>query len=358
MLPIAGFTAGDVLTDAEALALAVSCARQGVRSANPLVGAVITDSAGRLLYAGWHRGAGTAHAEADALAQAARDGVSLQGASMFVSLEPCNHTGRTGPCSRAVLDAGIGRLVYAHRDDTAQAAGGAAFLESRGVQVEYVPRQDAADLNRRWFQAMAENRPWVTAKIASTLDGFIAAADGTSQWITGEAARADGHLLRSRVDAIAVGTETALADNPRLSARTADGTLLEKQPLPVIVGRRNLPSELYLSAALEAGSALQIRTHHPREVLNALYAQGVRHLLLEGGPTLISAFLRANLVDEIFWYQAPLLLGAGRRGVGELGITSLSGAQQWEPDDLGTTPAHLRLGQDTRLHLTPRTNPS
>ena len=179
------------LSHAEAMTLALQAARQGIRGANPLVGAVITDAHGHLLHVGYHRGAGTPHAEADALAAARAAGTDLTDARMYVSLEPCNHTGRTGPCSHAVAEAGISELYYAYSDDTENAAGGAAYLSSQGVTVHAMEEFANASylLNERWFIAAAERRPFITAKSASTLDGFIAAADGTSKWITGPAAR-------------------------------------------------------------------------------------------------------------------------------------------------------------------------
>ena len=213
------------LSHDEAMSLALDAARQGIRGANPLVGAVITDSEGHLLHVGYHRGAGTPHAEADALAAARAAGTDLTGARMYVSLEPCNHTGRTGPCSHAVAEAGISELYYAYSDDTENAAGGAAYLRSRGVTVHAMEEFANASylLNERWFIAAAERRPFITAKSASTLDGFIAAADGTSKWITGPAARIDGHLIRHRTDAVMIGTRTTLMDDPTLDARDANG---------------------------------------------------------------------------------------------------------------------------------------
>ena len=194
------------LTDEQAMRLALDAARCGIRGANPLVGAVITGTDGQVLYVGWHRGAGTPHAEADALAQARAAGTDLRGASMYVSLEPCNHTGRTGPCSHAIVAAGVRRVRYAY-PDTTSAAGGAAHLRSNGVDAQLMEgfSADSYLLNERWFIAAAERRPFITAKSASTLDGFIAAADGTSKWITGPAARIDGHLVRHRADAVMIG---------------------------------------------------------------------------------------------------------------------------------------------------------
>lgn len=342
------------LTDTRAMQLALQEAGRGRRGANPLVGAVILDATGQVLASGWHRGAGTAHAEADALARARAAGIDLRGARMFVTLEPCNHTGRTGPCSVAIAAAGITEVTYAHPDTTEEAAGGASYLRSQGITVrDSLLREEAHRLNARWFAATAGQRPFITAKIASSLDGFIAAADGSSQWITGEAARAEGHSLRSRADAIMVGTGTVRADNPQLTAREPEGQLARWQPLRVVMGESPLPAQSQLARAQEQGKALHYRTRDLAPVLTDLYARGVRHLLVEGGPTLITAFMRANLVDELYWYRAPLLLGAGKPALGDLGISSLEEAAPWQLDHLTENPALQTLGADIRTRLVP-----
>ncbi len=332
--------------------LAIDAARQGVRGANPLVGAVISDASGQVLSVGWHRGAGTPHAEADALARAQAAGIDIRGTHMSISLEPCNHTGRTEPCAQAIGDAEISSVSFAAPDTTANAAGGAEYLRSHGVSAEPGMLQEPAqDLNHRWFAATAQQRPFVSAKIASSLDGLVAAADGTSQWITSPHARKAGHDMRMRADAVMVGTGTVLADNPRLTARDTHGKLYAQQPLPVIMGQRDIPENFYLA---QNPATLHLRTHNPREVLTELYSRGVRHLMIEGGPSIISAFLAADLVDELLWLQAPTLLGAGTSAIGNLGITTLAEAQQWELDDLGAMPAISRAGRDVQLHLAPQ----
>ena len=286
---------------------------------NPRVGCVIVDAAGRTVGEGVHRGVGTAHAEVDALAQA---GAAARGATAIVTLEPCNHTGRTGPCSEALLTAGVARVVYAQADPHAIAAGGADRLRSAGIDVEGgLLAQEAAALNEAWTHAVTTGRPFVTWKVAATLDGRVSAADGTSRWISGEAARAEVHLWRRRCDAIAVGTGTALADDPQLTARDAAGALVEHQPLRVVVGLSDLPAS---ARVLDASApSLHLRTRDPAEVLATLAQLEVRHLLLEGGPRLAAAFLSAGLVDEVVWYVAPVLLGAGSAAVADWGITTL-----------------------------------
>lgn len=341
---------GQELTDSQAMALALHAARCGQRGANPLVGAVVLSPENRVLSVGWHRGAGTPHAEADALTRAHQAGTDLRGARMLVTLEPCNHTGRTGPCSHAVAEAGISELIYAYGDTTAEASGGADYLRSRGITVSHgLMEREAYELNARWFAAAAGRRPFITAKIASSLDGFIAAADGSSQWITGPEARADGHALRARADAILVGTGTVKADNPQLTARIG-GQLAPRQPLRAVMGH-TLPPHSYLATEIAAGTALHLATRDPHIAVAELYGRGVRHLMIEGGSTVLSAFLAAGLVDELIWYRAPLLLGTGRAAVTDLGVDTLSQAHHWQLDDLGLQPALRQLGADTATHL-------
>ena len=289
---------------------------------NPRVGCVLVDAEGRTVGEGVHRGAGTAHAEVDALAQA---GSAARGGTAIVTLEPCNHTGRTGPCSEALLAAGVARVVYAQSDPHALAAGGADRLRSAGVDVEGgLLAQEAASLNEAWTHAVTAGRPFVTWKVASTLDGRVAAADGSSRWITGDAARAEVHLWRRRCDAIAAGTGTVLSDDPHLTARDGDGDLADRQPLRVVVGLSDIPPSAHVLDS--SAPSLHLRTRDPAEVLATLARLEVRHLLLEGGPRLGAAFLASGLVDEVVWYVAPMLLGAGSPAVADWGITTLGEA--------------------------------
>lgn len=289
---------------------------------NPRVGCVLVDAEGRTVGEGVHRGAGTAHAEVDALAQA---GSAARGGTAIVTLEPCNHTGRTGPCSEALLAAGVARVVYAQSDPHALAAGGADRLRSAGVDVEGgLLAQEAASLNEAWAHAVTTGRPFVTWKVASTLDGRVAAADGSSRWITGDAARAEVHLWRRRCDAIAAGTGTVLSDDPHLTARDGDGDLADRQPLRVVVGLSDIPPSAHVLDS--SAPSLHLRTRDPAEVLATLARLEVRHLLLEGGPRLGAAFLASGLVDEVVWYVAPMLLGAGSPAVADWGITTLGEA--------------------------------
>jgi diaminohydroxyphosphoribosylaminopyrimidine deaminase/5-amino-6-(5-phosphoribosylamino)uracil reductase len=288
---------------------------------NPQVGCVILDASGAVLAEGYHRGAGTPHAEVDAL-RSLPPGASA-GATAVVTLEPCNHTGRTGPCSVALIEAGIARVVFAIPDPAQVAAGGAQRLRDAGVDVQDgVLAEEAAALNERWLAAITRGRPWVTAKWGSSLDGRVAAEDGSSRWITGEIARAEVHRHRAEHGAIVVGTGTVLADDPSLTARNEDGTLKPTQPLPVVVGARALPSGALLNR--HPRPVLQVQLHDPAAVLEAIRNAGPTSALLEGGPTLISAFAAAGLIDEYLVYLAPALLGGDRLATRDLGVATIS----------------------------------
>jgi diaminohydroxyphosphoribosylaminopyrimidine deaminase/5-amino-6-(5-phosphoribosylamino)uracil reductase len=326
-------------------------ALKGPRGANPLVGAVILTADGRQVATGFHRGAGTPHAEADAIAHAAARRLDLSGATMVVTLEPCNHCGRTGPCAQAIIDAGMAKVVYAVDDPHDPAAGGAATLRAAGVQVRSgLNAAGAFELNRRWFEAVLAKRPFVTLHIAQTLDSRIAAQDGTSQWISSPESLADNHSTRGRIDAILVGTQTVLIDNPRLTARNSAGEVQGRQPLRAVMGLRSIPEDAAIHGV--DGRVLHLATRDPRQALDTLFAAGVRHLMVEGGSRILSAFLSAGLVDELIVYLAPTLLGSGTAALGDLGITTLSDAQQWEWDEAGGGAVQT-LGRDLRLHLRP-----
>ncbi|WP_373277318.1 bifunctional diaminohydroxyphosphoribosylaminopyrimidine deaminase/5-amino-6-(5-phosphoribosylamino)uracil reductase RibD [Granulicoccus phenolivorans] len=314
---------------------------------NPRVGAVITDPTGAIVGEGFHHGAGTPHAEVEALRAA---GAAAAGGTAYVSLEPCNHTGRTGPCAQALLAAGIVRVVHAASDPNPSARGGAATLRAAGVEVasgETVAPDLAAAaeaLNEAWGFAVTRHRPQVIWKYAATLDGRSAAADGTSQWITGPAARADVHDLRATAGAILVGTGTVLADDPQLTVRWPDGTLRDRQPLRVVVGRTEIPADARVRDT--AAETLQL-SGSPADVLAELQRRDIRRVWLEGGPRLAAAFWRAGLVDRTYAYLAPALLGAGATAIGDLGITTITGITRLQFGDV------RRIGADLRLTLEP-----
>ena len=350
--PAAGVVTAFTPDETRSMEQALQAALHGPRGANPLVGAVVVSPEGRHLVTGYHRGAGTAHAEADAIAQAAAAGLDLTGCTMVVTLEPCNHVGRTGPCTEAIIAAGITDVVYAVDDPHDPAAGGAATLRAAGVRVRSgLGAEEALDLNRQWFEAVAAKRPFVTLHIAQTLDGRIAAEDGTSQWISSPESLADNHGIRSRIDAILVGTQTVLVDNPRLTARDPHGNPAPRQPVRAVMGLRAIPDDAAIHG--DDGLAVHLPTRDPHEALSLLYKAGTRHVMVEGGSSILSSFLSAGLVDELIVYLAPTLLGSGTPSLNGLGITSLPDAQQWEWD-ASDGGAVRTLGRDLRLHLRPQ----
>lgn len=302
-----------------ALAIAAHGPAVGV---NPQVGCVLLDARGEQVAEGWHRGAGTPHAEVDALSRV----TDATGLTAVVTLEPCNHTGRTGPCAQALIDAGVARVVYAIADPGEVAGGGAERLRAAGVEVTGgVLADEAEEFLRPWLTSVRLGRPFVTVKWGSTLDGRAAAADGTSQWITGAASRQRVHEQRAAHDAIAVGTGTVLADDPSLTARGDGGELLHAQPIPVVFGERPVPE----GARLRQHPAGLIELGH-RDLARALaelHERGIRRLYVEGGPTLASAFIRAGYADEYVIYLAPMLLGGPKTAIGDLGIGTIHDAR-------------------------------
>jgi diaminohydroxyphosphoribosylaminopyrimidine deaminase/5-amino-6-(5-phosphoribosylamino)uracil reductase len=330
------------MTDFEqAMRHALALASHGpVTGGNPQVGCVLLDEQGTRVAEGWHRGAGTAHAEVDALAKLPAS-AGARGLTAVVTLEPCNHHGRTGPCAEALVAAGVSRVVYAVPDPGADSGGGAERLREAGVEViGGVLRGEAEEFLRPWLTAVRLGRPYVVVKWASTLDGRAAAEDGTSQWITGEAARQRVHEQRSQVDAILVGIGTVLADDPSLTARGGDyGEFLPFQPLPVVIGERPVPADAKLRA--HPAGLLETGTRDLDAVLRDLYGRGIRRVLVEGGPTLASAVLAADLADELFVYLAPVLLGGTGLAVGDLGVSTLAQAKRLTVASVETLGADL-----------------
>ena len=313
---------------------------------NPRVGCVLLAQDGTTVAEGFHRGAGAPHAEADALARA---GSAARGTTAVVTLEPCNHTGRTGPCARALADAGVARVVYAQADTNPVATGGADALRAAGVDVEGgLLAGQARALNREWTFAVESGRPFVTWKFAATLDGRSAAADGTSRWVSSAPARRDTHRLRALCDAILVGTGTVLVDDPQLTVRDDEDRNLPRgrQPLRAVMGLRDVPAGRRVLD--DAAETVLLRTRDPQQALAALRERDRQHVFLEGGPTLAGAFLRGGLVDEVVTYVAPMLLGAGRNAVADLGIESIADALHLDVTDVTV----LGDGPDTNLRLT------
>jgi diaminohydroxyphosphoribosylaminopyrimidine deaminase / 5-amino-6-(5-phosphoribosylamino)uracil reductase len=343
----------------KAMARAIELAARGLGSTspNPIMGCVILDAAGHVVGEGFHAYAGGPHAEIVALAQA---GELAKGGTAVVTLEPCNHVGRTGPCAQALIRAGVAKVVVAVADPNPVAAGGAETLRSAGVEVVVgVRAHEAEEGNIAFLTSVRRGRPYVIWKTAATLDGRVAAADGTSMWITSEAARMDVHRLRGTVDAIMVGVGTVLADNPRLTARDLrTGSLAIRQPLRVVIdsdGRTPedarvrdgaAPTLIATTALLGAGAD---GTVDLRAVLTELHRRGVRNVLLEGGPTLAGAFLAGGLVDKIVAYVAPKIVGDGPNALIGAGVTTITDAIDLEILDVD------RIGPDLRITARPRT---
>lgn len=329
-----------------ALELALNGPAYGV---NPQVGAVLIDDQGQILAEGWHRGAGTDHAEVDALKNLAGTGISSKGLTAVVTLEPCNHTGRTGPCSQALIAAGVGKVVYAVSDPSLAAAGGAQTLNAAGIPtVAGVLEATAEDQNRVWLTSTKLGRPFVTLKWAETLDGRNAAEDGTSKWISGPESRVDAHRRRSEIDAILVGTQTVLMDDPELTARRPDGSLYEHQPLRVVIGESELPADRKIFS--DQSETVHFKTRSIHGVLAELYERGVRHVLVEGGAKVASNFIKLELVDEFLTYLAPMLLGGVRTAMTNIGVATMSDAKHLVFKEF--TP----LGADVLIRSAPANN--
>jgi diaminohydroxyphosphoribosylaminopyrimidine deaminase/5-amino-6-(5-phosphoribosylamino)uracil reductase len=322
-----------------------------VKGVNPRVGAVLLNSAGEILAEGWHRGSGTDHAEVAALKDlqakglANVDGPIAEGLTAVVTLEPCNHTGRTGPCAQALIAAGVSQVIFAAKDPGLESSGGAATLREAGIDVQFgLLEAEALELIRVWSTATRQQRPFVTLKYGTSLDGRSAAADGSSKWITGPEARRDVHKRRTQIDAILVGTGTVIADNPELTARRRDGSLYEEQPLRVILGETGLDPESRIFDETEGrAKTIQLHTRDLNSALLSLFNLGVRHLMVEGGAMVASEFARHNLVNEYLIYMAPKLIGGPVTSLGDLGVASIDQAKELEFIEVKPLGADLML---------------
>jgi diaminohydroxyphosphoribosylaminopyrimidine deaminase/5-amino-6-(5-phosphoribosylamino)uracil reductase len=313
---------------------------------NPQVGAVLLNASGEIVAEGWHKGSGTDHAEVAALKNLAKKGISPVGLTAVVTLEPCNHTGRTGPCAQALIKAGVAKVVFAVADPGADSSGGSDTLRAAGIQVLSGVLADAAEEQGRvWLTANRLGRPFVTLKWASSLDGRSAAEDGTSKWISGPESRADTHLRRSQVDAILVGTNTVLVDDPELTARKPNGELYSHQPLRVILGETKIKRKQRVFN--EDAETVQYETHSIHGALAELWQRGVRHVWVEGGARVASKFVKFGLVDEILVYQAPLLIGGDRTSLRNLGVDNMSEAINLEFKEMRA------LGKDIFIRAVP-----
>jgi diaminohydroxyphosphoribosylaminopyrimidine deaminase/5-amino-6-(5-phosphoribosylamino)uracil reductase len=334
------------VTPAEAMVLAVRAGEEvaGTTSPNPPVGCVVLDAAGEVAGVGATRPPGGPHAEVLALRAA---GERARGGTAVVTLEPCAHQGRTPPCTDALLAAGVTRVVHAVSDPNPVAAGGAEVLRAAGVEVTsgVLAEQVSRGALRAWLHFARTGRPHVTWKYAASLDGRVAASDGTSRWISSARSRDQVHDMRTRIDAIVVGTGTVLADDPQLTARGPDGMPLSRQPLRVVVGTSDLPPSA--KVADDSAETVHLRTHDPDEVLDGLARRGVVDILLEGGPTLAGAFLRAGRIDRVLAYVAPVLLGAGPAALRDAGVSTITEAVRLDVEEV------TMCGRDVRISAVP-----
>ncbi|GAB1817394.1 bifunctional diaminohydroxyphosphoribosylaminopyrimidine deaminase/5-amino-6-(5-phosphoribosylamino)uracil reductase RibD [Herbidospora sp. RD11066] len=327
----------------------------GTTSPNPVVGCVIVKN-GSVVGEGFHASAGGPHAEVWALQEA---GELAEGATAYVTLEPCDHHGRTGPCSEALLKAGVERVVVAVPDPNPVAAGGANRLRRAGVVVETgLLRAEAERGNAHWLTSTRKRRPFVTWKFAATLDGRSAAQDGTSQWITSPEARADVHRLRGQHDAIMAGIGTVLADDPHLTVRPQTA-----RPLRVVVDSegRTPPNAKVLDGAAPTLLAVGVEVPFQNSVriprgphgldlpalLAELHSRRIVSVFLEGGPTLAGTFLRTGLVDRVVAYLAPAFLGSGSTALADAGVATIDGIHRWEFEDV------VPIGPDLRITARP-----
>ncbi len=328
------------MTDAMRAAIEASERTRGLTSPNPPVGAAIVAADGTIVGIGATQPPGGPHAEVMALRAA---GERAKGGTAYVTLEPCSHYGRTPPCTQALLAAGIKQVHYAVADPNPRAAGGADVLRAAGVAVEGGLLAEDVERGplRAWLHYARTGRPHVTWKYAASLDGRVAAADGTSRWISSPMSRAEVHDIRRKVDAIVAGTGTVRTDDPQLTAREEDGTLAERQPLRVVVGMSEIdPAARVLDDSAET---LHVRSHDPDEVLAALAERGVVDVLLEGGPKLAGAFLKGRRVDRALVYIAPMMLGAGPAALLDAGVNTITQALPFGIEDVTMSGPDVRI---------------
>ena len=322
------------LSEEAAMAHAIECARLGLGKTfpNPIVGAVITTATGELISEGFHQGGD--HAEVIAL-NAAKE--IPAGSILYVTLEPCNHHGKTPPCVDAIIKSGIKKVLYAVADPNPAAAGGAERLRAAGIEVQSGIGEEGASLvNRAWLTKMELGRPHITWKIASTMDGKVAASDGSSKWITGELARTDVAQMRSQVDAIVTSTSTVIADDPLMTSKG-----FGKDPVRIVMGT----SEIKAGAQIfnDSAETVLVKSRNLKELITLANERGFNQLLIESGPTFGTALLREDLVDEIVLFQAPTLFGSGKPAVGDLGITNISGRIDFEISDVEMFGSDLKI---------------
>ena len=320
----------------------LACLGLGLTGSNPIVGAVVIDSASKIVGEGFHKSG--PHAEVVALEQA---GQLAKGATLFVTLEPCNHHGKTGPCTEAIIKAGIKKVVYAVADPSPLASGGAKALAAAGIEVELNSAvTEIAYSNRAWLHKVKVSRPYFIWKIATTLDGRTAAIDGSSKWITGPESRAEVTRLRAESSAILIGTATALADNPNLIPRDLE-TTRKTNPVRVVMGLREIPSDFNLNN--DAAETVFLRSHDFSELLKLCIERDFNQVFVESGKELGTALLKAGLIDELVVFQAASLLGSGQSFIGDLGATNIQEKMDFLIRDV------VQIGNDLKITLTKET---
>ena len=316
------------------MARAIECASYGLGKTfpNPIVGAVITTAEGEFVSEGFHQGAD--HAEVRAIKGAKE---IPTGSIIYVTLEPCNHHGKTPPCVDAIIDSGIKKVVYAISDPNPVATGGAQRLRDAGIEVESGIGEVQARLeNRAWLTKIEKGRPRITWKIASTMDGKVAASDGSSKWITGEVARADVARIRAQADAIVTSTSTVIADDPLLTSKG-----IGRNPVRIVMGLTELPKDSQILGT--DAETILIKSHDAAQLISLANDRGFNQLLIESGPTFGTALLSGDLIDEIILFQAPTLFGSGTPAIGDLGITNISGRLDFEIIDVEILGADLKI---------------
>ena len=323
------------IDDAYAHLCSLSRAGLGGTYPNPNVAAAIYSAGGKLIADGFHNRAQSAdHAEVVALKKA---GAAARGATMVISLEPCAHTGTTPPCAQAIIDAGISQVTYAITDPNPIAAGGAQLLTAAGITVEQQKSAELEFMQRAWLTKQLLGRPLMIWKVAMTLDSKVAASDGTSQWISGPESRDDVQVLRAQSDAIVIGTNTAIIDNPHLVPRG-----YAARPVRIVCGEQVVPPTHNVFD--EQARTITVKSKSIPELMKVLSDEGFNQVLVEAGPTLGSALMATGNIDELIIYQAPKLLGAGKEFVSHLGISTLA-------DHIGLELiSAAQFGSDTKSH--------
>lgn len=323
------------IDDAYAHLAALCRSGLGVSSPNPNVSSAIYSADGAFIADGIHnRLVSPDHAEVVALNKA---GAAARGATMVVSLEPCAHTGSTPPCTQAIIDAGIKKVIYAVVDPNPIAAGGAELLRAAGIEVEHQKSAELEFAQRPWLTKQALGRPLMIWKVATTLDSKVAASDGTSQWISGPESREDVQVLRAQSDAILIGTNTAIVDNPHLVPRGHTA-----RPVRIVCGEQAVPPTNKVFD--DQARTISVKSKSIPELIKVLSDEGFNQVLVEAGPTLGSALMATGNIDELIIYQAPKLLGAGKEFVSHLGISTLA-------DHIGLELiSAAQFGSDTKSH--------